>query len=66
MAGIKIGSNESMDNALRRFKRECEKDGVMHELKRREFYESPSVRKKRKAEEAERKRRKKQRKRIPR
>ena len=64
MAGIKIGNNESIDNALRRFKRECEKAGVMHELKRREYYESPSTRKKRKAQEAERKRRKKAKKRF--
>lgn len=64
MAKVKIGDNESIDNALRRFKRECEKAGVMHELKRREFYESPSARKKRKAQEAARKRRKRERKKI--
>ncbi|MFH1239312.1 MAG: 30S ribosomal protein S21 [bacterium] len=64
MAKVKVGDNESIDNALRRFKRECEKSGVMHELKRREFYESPSARKKRKAQEAARKRRKRERKKV--
>jgi small subunit ribosomal protein S21 len=64
MAKVKVGDNESIDNALRRFKRECEKAGVMHELKRREFYESPSARKKRKAQEAARKRRKRERKKV--
>lgn len=55
MVGIRIRENETIDEALRRFKRECERDGIMQEIKRREFYESPSVRRKKKAAEAKRK-----------
>lgn len=50
MPGIKIRENESFDVALRRFKRSCEKAGVLAEVRRREFYEKPtSVRKREKA-----------------
>ena len=46
---------ESIEEALRRFKKECERNGIMQEIKRREYYESPSVRRKKKAQEARRK-----------
>ncbi len=59
MVGIKLRENESIDEALRRFKRECERDGLMQEIKRREYYESPSVRRKKKMQEAKRKQRRK-------
>jgi small subunit ribosomal protein S21 len=52
---IKIREGEQIEEALRRFKRECEKNGIMQEIKRREYFESPAVRKKRKAAEARRK-----------
>ncbi|MBI3292700.1 MAG: 30S ribosomal protein S21 [Elusimicrobia bacterium] len=55
MVGIKVRDNETIDEALRRFKRECERDGIMQEIKRREFYESPSIRRKKKLAEARRK-----------
>lgn len=55
MVGIKIRDNESIEEALRRFKRECDRNGLMQEIKRREYYESPSVKRKRKAQEARRK-----------
>jgi small subunit ribosomal protein S21 len=55
MVGIKIRENESIEEALRRFKRECDRNGLMQEIKRREYYESPSVKRKRKAQEARRK-----------
>ncbi len=55
MVGIKLRENETIEEALKRFKRECERDGVMQEIKRREYYESPSVKRKRKAQEARRK-----------
>ncbi len=55
MVGIKLRENESIEEALKRFKRECERDGIMQEIKRREYYESPSIRRKRKAQEARRK-----------
>jgi small subunit ribosomal protein S21 len=57
---VKIRENESIDAALRRFKRECERAGLMTEIKKREYYESPSVRRKRKAAEAKRKQRRRQ------
>ena len=46
---IKIREDESLENALRRFKRKCEKSGILTEIKKRQHYEKPSVRKKRKA-----------------
>ena len=60
MTEVKIRENESIDAALRRFKRECERAGLMTEIKKREYYESPSVRRKRKAAEAKRKQRRRQ------
>jgi small subunit ribosomal protein S21 len=57
---VKVRENESIDAALRRFKRECERAGLMTEIKKREYYESPSVRRKRKAAEAKRKQRRRQ------
>ena len=41
--------NESIESAVRRFKKQCEKDGILQELRKREHYEKPSVRRKRKA-----------------
>ncbi|MEW6556949.1 MAG: 30S ribosomal protein S21 [Elusimicrobiota bacterium] len=55
MANVKVREGESIEEALRRFKRECERDGILSEIKKREFYESPSLKRKRKSEEARRK-----------
>ena len=52
MSEIKVKENESLDNALRRFKRQCAKSGVLSELRKREHYEKPSVRRKKKSEAA--------------
>ena len=60
MTEVKVREDESIDAALRRFKRECERAGLMTEIKRREYYESPSVRRKRKAAEARRKQKRRQ------
>ncbi|MCJ7645328.1 30S ribosomal protein S21 [bacterium] len=60
MTEVKIREHESIDEALRRFKRECERAGLMTEIKRREYYESPSVRKKRKIAEAKSKQKRKE------
>ena len=49
MVVIKVRENESIEEALRRFKKECERNGIMQEIKRREYYEPPSVRRKKKA-----------------
>ena len=49
---IRIKDNESLDSALRRFKRQCAKSGVLSEIRKREHYEKPSVRRKKKSEAA--------------
>ncbi len=52
MAEIRIKDNESLDSALRRFKRQCAKSGVLSEIRKREHYEKPSVKRKKKSEAA--------------
>lgn len=59
MSGIIIGENESIDSALKRFKRETARAGLMAEIRKREHYEKPSVKRKKKSEAARRKKRKK-------
>jgi len=49
---IKVGKNESIDSALRRFKRMSQKAGTLAEVRKREHYEKPSVRRKKKSEAA--------------
>lgn len=49
---VRVGKNESLDSALRRFKRTCQKSGVMAEIRKHEHYEKPSVKRKKKAEAA--------------
>jgi len=49
MADVRIRENESFENALRRFKKQCEKAGILSEVRRRKHYEKPSVKRKRKA-----------------
>ena len=46
MSEIRVKDNESLDNALRRFKRQCAKSGVLTEMRKREHYEKPSVKRK--------------------
>ena len=52
MSEIRVKDNESLDSALRRFKRSCAKSGVLAEVRMREHYEKPSVKRKKKAEAA--------------
>ena len=52
MAEIRVGKNETLDTALKRFKRSCAKDGVIAEVRKREHYEKPSVKRKKKSEAA--------------
>ena len=54
---VRVHENESIDRALKRFKRQCARTGVLSEYKRKEFYEKPSVVKKRKIDQAKRKKR---------
>lgn len=49
MPSVRVKENEPFDVALRRFKRTCEKAGVLSEVRRREFYEKPTTERKRKA-----------------
>jgi len=49
LPAIRLKENEPFDVALRRFKRSCEKAGVLTEVRRREFYEKPTTVRKRKA-----------------
>lgn len=49
MPQVRVKDNEPFDIALRRFKRSCEKAGVLAEVRRREFYEKPTQVRKRKA-----------------
>lgn len=49
MPGIRINEGEPFENALKRFKKQIEKAGVLSEVRKREFYEKPSVKKKKKA-----------------
>jgi small subunit ribosomal protein S21 len=49
MAGVRVKDNEPIESAIRRFKKQCEKAGILAELRKREHYEKPSVRRKRKA-----------------
>ena len=52
VAEVRVGKNESLDTALKRFKRSCAKDGVIAEVRKREHYEKPSVKRKKKSEAA--------------
>lgn len=49
MTGVKIRENESIESAIRRFKKQCEKAGILAELRKREHYDKPSVKRKKKA-----------------
>ncbi|MGC8503838.1 MAG: 30S ribosomal protein S21 [Acidithiobacillus sp.] len=49
MPTVRVKENEPFEVALRRFKRSCEKAGVLTEVRRREFYEKPTEERKRKA-----------------
>jgi small subunit ribosomal protein S21 len=48
MAGVRVRESEPIESAIRRFKKQCEKAGILAELRKREHYEKPSVRRKKK------------------
>ena len=52
MSEVRVGENESLESALRRFKRKCARAGVLAEIRKREHYEKPSVKRQKKAEAA--------------
>lgn len=49
MPSIRVRENDSFENALKKFKKQCEKEGILSEIKKREHYDKPSVKKKKKA-----------------
>ena len=55
MPVVNVREEESFENALRRFKRKCEKSGILTELKKRQHFEKPSVKRKRKDVQAKKK-----------
>ena len=52
MSTVRVGETENLDSDLRRFKRKCSRDGIIGDLRKKEHYEKPSVKKKKKAEAA--------------
>jgi len=52
MSKVEIKADETLDSALRRFKRNCQKAGIMGEIRKREHYDKPSVKRKKKSEAA--------------
>ncbi|MBQ2700267.1 MAG: 30S ribosomal protein S21 [Clostridia bacterium] len=52
MSEVRIRENESLESALKRFKRQCARAGIVAEVRKREHYEKPSVKRKKKAEAA--------------
>lgn len=57
MSEVRVGPNESIDHALRRFRKSVRRSGVLKDMRRKEFYDKPSVRRKKKAEAARKKQR---------
>jgi small subunit ribosomal protein S21 len=49
MPGVRVKEGESFERAMRRFKKQCERAGILGEIRKREHYEKPSVKKKKKA-----------------
>ncbi len=49
MPGLMLRDMDSVEGAIRKFKKQCEKAGILSEVRRREHYEKPSVRRKRKS-----------------
>ncbi len=52
MSEVRVKENESLDSALKRWKRQCAKAGIVAEVRKREHYEKPSVKRKKKSEAA--------------
>lgn len=49
MPGVRVKTNEPFEIALKRFKKQCEKAGILSEVRKREYYEKPSIKRKKKA-----------------
>lgn len=57
MSEVRIKENESLDSALRRFKRTCARSGILSEVSKREHFEKPGVKRKKKSEAARKQKR---------
>ncbi|NLM84842.1 MAG: 30S ribosomal protein S21 [Clostridiales bacterium] len=58
MSEVHVKENESLDSALKRFKRSCAKAGVLSDFRKKEYYLSPSVKRRKKSEAARKKKKK--------
>ena len=58
MTTVRCGENESVESALKRFKRKCQKDGIIGDIRKKECYVKPSVARKKKSEAAQKRNRK--------
>ena len=58
MSTVKVGENESLESAIKRFKRKCQKDGIIGDIRKKEAYVKPSVKRKKKSEAAQKRNRK--------
>jgi small subunit ribosomal protein S21 len=58
MSEVHVKDNESLDSALKRFKRNCAKAGVLSDFRKKEYYLSPSVKRRKKSEAARKKKKK--------
>lgn len=58
MSMVKVGENESLESALKRFKRKCQRDGIIGDIRKKEAYLKPSVARKKKSEAARKRARK--------
>ena len=52
MSTVRVGENESLESAIKRFKRKCQKDSIIGDIRKKEAYENPSGKRKKKAEAA--------------
>jgi len=49
LPSVNVKESESFETALKKFKKQCEREGILSEIKKREHYEKPSVKRKKKA-----------------
>lgn len=52
MSTVRVGDNESVESAIKRFKRKCQKDGIIGDIRKHESFEKPSVKRKKKTKAA--------------
>ena len=58
MSTVRVGETESVESAIKRFKRKCQKDGIIGDIRKKEAYKKPSVARKEKSEAARKRARK--------